>query len=150
MPSLWNSADEAAIRQRIEYLQPQSKRQWGTMSVDQMMRHLAVAYNSATGKVTLPDEGIMATIVSLKPITWLMINVMPWPKGLPTAASFIIPDKISFDDAKTELTSAFNDFMASKTSRTFGSHPLFGSISYEDWGTLLYKHTDHHLRQFGV
>lgn len=151
MPSLWNASDEAAIKRRIENLQPHSPRKWGTMSVDQMMRHLAIAYESGAGILTLPrEQGIMGLMPHLKPVVWLMIHVLPWPKGLPTSESFMVPDKSSFDAAKSQLLEAFNHFMEAGKKRTFGEHPLFGKLNYEDWGVLLYKHTDHHLRQFGV
>jgi hypothetical protein len=29
-------------------------------------------------------------------------------------------------------------------------HGLFGSMSVADWQRWAYKHTDHHLRQFGL
>jgi len=29
------------------------------------------------------------------------------------------------------------------------NHPLFGSMTPEDWGFLQYKHMNHHLKQFG-
>ena len=36
------------------------------------------------------------------------------------------------------------------TDAKMGEHPAFGDISYDDYGVLIAKHTDHHLRQFGV
>jgi hypothetical protein len=32
----------------------------------------------------------------------------------------------------------------------WATHPAFGAISGKDYGTLIYRHFDHHLRQFGV
>jgi hypothetical protein len=29
-------------------------------------------------------------------------------------------------------------------------HPLLGRLSFQEWGVATYKHTDHHLRQFGA
>ena len=29
-------------------------------------------------------------------------------------------------------------------------HPFFGALSPQDWSRGMYKHMDHHLRQFGV
>ena len=28
-------------------------------------------------------------------------------------------------------------------------HPFFGKLTGEQWGILVHKHIDHHLRQFG-
>jgi hypothetical protein len=30
------------------------------------------------------------------------------------------------------------------------THPAFGRMTADDWGALIHKHTDHHLRQFGA
>ena len=30
------------------------------------------------------------------------------------------------------------------------AHPAFGTLSAKQWGVLVYRHMDHHLRQFGV
>jgi hypothetical protein len=29
-------------------------------------------------------------------------------------------------------------------------HPLFGPLTWREWGVATYKHADHHLRQFGA
>ena len=29
-------------------------------------------------------------------------------------------------------------------------HPLFGPLTRREWGVATYKHTDHHLKQFGA
>ncbi|WP_424351099.1 DUF1569 domain-containing protein [Lutimonas sp.] len=28
-------------------------------------------------------------------------------------------------------------------------HPFFGELNREEWARLVYKHLDHHLKQFG-
>jgi len=30
------------------------------------------------------------------------------------------------------------------------SHPLFGPLTWQEWGVTTYKHADHHLKQFGA
>ncbi len=36
-----------------------------------------------------------------------------------------------------------------KPGTMLGEHPAFGNLSYDEYGALIAKHTDHHLRQFG-
>jgi hypothetical protein len=31
-----------------------------------------------------------------------------------------------------------------------GYQPLFGNLQHKEWGIMLYKHTHHHLKQFGL
>jgi transposase InsO family protein len=33
---------------------------------------------------------------------------------------------------------------------TRNPHSFFGKMTPEEWAILMYKHLDHHLRQFGV
>ena len=33
---------------------------------------------------------------------------------------------------------------------TWGTHPIFGRVSGQEWGLLCWMHLDYHLRQFGV
>src|ERR1051325_4628074 len=30
------------------------------------------------------------------------------------------------------------------------AHPLFGPLTWREWGVATYKHADHHLKQFGA
>jgi hypothetical protein len=30
------------------------------------------------------------------------------------------------------------------------AHPLFGPLNRREWGVATYKHTNHHLKQFGA
>ena len=45
-----------ALTNRVNSITPQSVRQWGTMSPDQMLHHLNLASGSALGYFDLPDE----------------------------------------------------------------------------------------------
>ena len=36
------------------------------------------------------------------------------------------------------------------SSEKWGTHPVFGQVSGEEWGLLCWRHLDYHLRQFGV
>lgn len=45
---------------------------------------------------------------------------------------------------------SFNKLATGRSSITCHEHPFFGKMTGEDWGHLMYKHLDHHFRQFGV
>ena len=49
MKSLFDAALITNLKQRIESLQADSQRQWGKMSVDQMIAHCAVGLEMALG-----------------------------------------------------------------------------------------------------
>ena len=77
-------------------------------------------------------------------------HVVPFPKGAPTAPELLVPDAASFDALRSELV-AFVERIGSGPRDGDGPvHPLFGRLSFREWGVATYKHTDHHLRQFGA
>jgi hypothetical protein len=39
---------------------------------------------------------------------------------------------------------------SARTTATWPEHPAFGKLSKRAWGVLIYRHMDHHLRQFGA
>jgi hypothetical protein len=52
---------------------------------------------------------------------------------------------------KEALLELVNKFYASGPAGiTKFPHPFFGSFTPDQWGKSMYKHLDHHLRQFGV
>ena len=79
---------------------------------------------------------------------------IPWPKGSKTVAEMdqelkgTRPTDFQKDrDTLFELVQRFsdkgNDFKLS-------THPLFGNLSRQEWGRVIFLNFDHHLRQFGV
>lgn len=76
---------------------------------------------------------------------------MPWPKGvLPTLPEMqrTEPAQWSADVAAAE--ELFTRAAARGREAQWPDHAAFGRLSGREWGWLIYKHTDHHLRQFGA
>jgi hypothetical protein len=72
-------------------------------------------------------------------------------KNLPTDKSFLVKDTPNFEEAKTNLIALVREFMNSGPSGlTKDPHPFFGKLTSQEWDILMWKHLDHHLRQFGV
>jgi hypothetical protein len=56
-----------------------------------------------------------------------------------------------FELAKQELIGKFSRFASEGPAAIkIKKHPFWGNMTEEDWNTLMWKHLDHHLRQFGV
>lgn len=148
MASLWEPERQQELYERITRLQADTPRRWGTMNAGQMLQHLDRAYKNAMG--VLPVSKIFwGFITSLTPVKKLMIYKIPWKKNLPTAPEYVVADAVDFDAARAAFLESLQIITTGDVVR-FAAHPIFGQLSYEDWGALLYKHTDHHLRQFGV
>ena len=149
MESLWNKNYQAVLLSRIEQLSENSPRKWGKMDVAQMLEHINIAYKNAIDEIKVAKHP-MSILTSLKPIRKLLIFGMPFQKNLPTAKEYIIKTPQNFKENKAAFIKTFEQITQKETANTFSSHPIFGELSYNEWGALLSKHLDHHLKQFGV
>ncbi len=139
---------EEMIR-RLDALGAESRRRWGKMNVAQMLAHCKEAF-----KVPLSDHKMPRSILGLL-FGWMikakLYNDEPWKKNLPTAPNFIIKDERYFEKEKQELVAMINQFHNAGPGNVGKyPHPMFGSFTPEQWGQSMYKHLDHHFKQFGV
>lgn len=149
MPSLLDATDRARLAERVRALAPDQRPRWGRMDVARMLAHCADALRNATGELPIAVRRIPLVRTAL--VKWLMIDVLPMPKGAPTAPELLrtsAPDIAEERDALLALLARFGEGDAS--SCRWAPHPLFGELTPTQWGRLAWKHLDHHLRQFGV
>ena len=149
MKNLFDSDTYSEISQRINSLSPESGRQWGKMNVAQMLAHCKEAF-----KVPLSDKKMPRMLIGIL-IGWAfkkkLYNEDPWKKNLPTAPDFIIKDERDFEEEKQELSGMISQFHNGGPEKVgLFPHPMFGTLTTEQWGKSMYKHLDHHLKQFGV
>jgi len=76
---------------------------------------------------------------------------VPWPKGKGKSPPEFLatrPTTWQADDSRLrDLIARFSD---RGPAAKWPASRVFGHISGRSWGVMLYKHLDHHLRQFGV
>jgi transposase InsO family protein len=78
-------------------------------------------------------------------------NEKPFSKSSPTDPKFVISDQRDFQKEKEELKSKVREFQEGGEAKcTRHPHPFFGPLTPYEWGRGMYKHLDHHLRQFGA
>ena len=80
-----------------------------------------------------------------------IINAPEFSKNSPTAPEFIRNQPCDFEQSKSELITKIS-ILATDGAQSIkvNTHPFFGEMSTDDWDKLMWKHLDHHLRQFGV
>lgn len=134
---------------RIDKLQPASPRQWGKMDAAQMMAHCSAALDMALGQLNLPRVLIGRVLGPfVKP---LFINEKPFSRNSPTAKELVFADPRDFAREQEQLKLKVRQFhQGGETQCTRHPHPFFGPLSPQDWSRGMYKHLDHHLRQFGA
>lgn len=149
MKNLFDKESTAEITNRINALTPDTQRKWGTMNVSQMMAHCCVPLESAIGITHTPRLLAGRLIGSF--IKKMFYGPKPFKKGIPTAPSFVVADTRDFQKEKENLLSLINKFHdGGETACTKQPHTFFGKLTPAQWAIGMYKHLDHHLRQFGV
>lgn len=137
------------VTQRINKLQPNSKRLWGKMEVAQMLAHCTAALEVGAGE-KFPPRMFIGRILGpfVKP---MFTNEKPFKKNGPTDKSFLVIDQRNFEKEKSRLLELINKFSSGGPEKvTSHPHSFFGKLTPMQWSTGMYKHLDHHLRQFGV
>jgi hypothetical protein len=132
---------------RINKLTPESQALWGKMNVSQMLAHLQVPIGVADGSQKL-KRTLFGRIVG--PMVKSMIyNEKPFKHDLPTDPSFVMTgSEKDFETEKQKLLMTVNNF--SEGSIVNETHTFFGKLTKDQWSKGMWKHLDHHLRQFGV
>jgi len=73
----------------------------------------------------------------------------PFKKGLPTDPTFVMTgSEKNFETEKRKLLEMIHNFSSENIAGE--RHPVFGKLTKENWSKAIWKHLDHHLKQFGV
>lgn len=147
MPSIWDPTVRAELVRRAQALTPAHGAKWGQLTVAGMVAHLNEASRMALGD--LPVKAKAPPFLKLAPVRYLVIHVLPMPKGAPTAPELLARSNDA-DLAREVADFAVLIERVAAAAALAPSHPAFGPMTRADWGVLAHKHTDHHLRQFGV
>jgi hypothetical protein len=148
MGTILNESDRASIDSRVRSLSLSSTARWGSMDVAGMLRHLRLASLMALGEYSVPSANKRAFQVF--PLKHLILYVLPFPKGAPTAPLLKPVDQASFEEERAALLELLERIGTGLREGMGPDHPLFGSLSWREWGVVTYKHSDHHLKQFGA
>lgn len=149
MKSIFDTINAAEITERMDQLSENSIPKWGTMQVSQMLAHCSAFHDIPLGNA-FPPRGLLGRLIGrfAKPMFY---NDKPLPHNMSTIPTIIIDDQRQFMAEKEKLEQQINIFQQGASGK-FSSHPhpFFGKLTAEQWGKGIYKHSDHHLKQFGV
>ena len=136
----------ASIRKRVQSLRVDSQRQWGKMSVDQVLWHLNVSMREAIGDYT---PQLKSPPVPKAILRWAIINI-PWGRGAPTRPDMYPVSTHDFNAQKAECLSLIDRIVARPLIDEWPNSASMGRMRGKHWSQLTAKHLDHHLRQFGA
>ncbi len=130
------------------------KPDWGTMSVWQMIEHLALPFKASNGNLQMPLTTPADKIDRVKQIG--LMNDRPLQRNFNNPIftdAFKVRRNNSIENSLKELqrdVDLFIDLFKGEDSGFTQTHNIFGNLNYEEWLQFHYKHVKHHLEQFGV
>ena len=144
MKSIFDKRTKEEVKNRIHSLTENNKAQWGKMTISQMLKHCTKWDEMALGYTNYKQSfiGKLFGRMALKN----MMKDEPIKKNLSTVPSFKIKEHIDFVEEKNKWIRLLDEY-ANYSNDGF-IHPFFGAMTKENTGYMVYKHTDHHLRQF--
>jgi hypothetical protein len=153
-PRMKTVADPQVLRSLMNGLrsvQPESQRRWGSLTAHQMLCHLGDATAMVLGE---RPRNTPARVRNRPLVKFLGLwSPLPWPHGWATNPQhnpMVAGTRPS--DFSTDLSRALDGLerIASAAPGTLEPvHGFFGTMSVRDWQRWAYRHTTHHLKQFG-
>jgi len=146
---------EAASRDhfltRLNALTPQSERQFGSLTITGMLRHLRRTFEMTLEEIEVPDNGNLLTKTVGK---WATIYLpIPIPPGKIKMPDIFTPEPdFDFEGEHEALIAKLDQYLEvlEKDPNRTGLSILFGHMTMTEWSRLHGAHWDHHLKQFGV
>lgn len=149
MASARESAGREELERRIAALDAGRPPAWGRLDASRMVCHLIDSLEMATGARAVRPKPLWPFRVF--PFKHLLLYVLPMPKGAPTAPELLTTTpNPAFETDRATLLRLLAEFASMPDHGGGPVHPLFGRLDHAEWGSLVYKHMDHHLRQFGA
>ncbi|MBX7224741.1 MAG: DUF1569 domain-containing protein [Chitinophagales bacterium] len=150
LPNIFEKGVCDGVIGRINSLQPDMQPKWGTMSVGQMLAHCNVTYEMIYEDKHPKPNAFVRFMLKLF-VKGKVVGEETYKQNSQTAPQFIIKETKDFSVEKARLLAYINKTQELGAAYFDGkeSHS-FGVLNQTEWNNMLYKHLDHHLRQFGV
>ncbi len=140
-----------AFTNRFDALTEQWQRQWGTLSLPDMLHHLRLALETSLGehetaRVPFPVPGALAYFL-------FFVVFTTWPGGkIKAPDSFTPPAEGDVEAERAVVRQKMQEFVETleREPGRKSMHGLFGEIPLRRWARVHGVHMNHHLRQFGV
>jgi hypothetical protein len=148
MKTIFDPAVRSELIGRVSKLSAKSEKKFGSMRPDQGIHHINIVLQAYLGEVKTvpPSNKFIATLMKLFTFSPLPI---PPEKGR-TAPPFVAGSSYSIETEKARFPGLIERVAGQRDLKEWPISPVFGKLSGDQYGKLAYKHTDHHLKQFGV
>jgi len=148
MKTIFDETVRIQLIDRIENLNKNSAALWGKMNLYQMLKHCRIYEEMMLGKNKYQRVflGRLFGKMALKEFTQ---DESPIKQKTPTLSQLKVKEKSGdIESERKKWVALLNEYANPPKHEIV--HSFFGKLSHEQVGQLVYKHTDHHLRQFNV
>lgn len=146
MKTVFDKATREELVNRINTLNENSKPEWGKMNVYQMLKHCVLCEEMYLGKREY-KRAFMGRLFGRIALKNLLKDETPMGRNAPTSPHFVIKESNGdVDSEKKKWITLIEEY--SHFSNDNFVHWFFGKMTKEQVGYFVYKHSDHHLRQF--
>ncbi len=150
LPSLYDTAVAEEFIGRINKLTPKTQALWGKMDVSRMLAHCCITYEYIFDeRKDKPNFFIKLLLKSF--VKNAVVSEISYKQNERTGPAFIIADPKDFEEQKTRLLNYLHKVVEKGSPFFQGKKSVsFDELRPTEWNNMMYKHLDHHLRQFGV
>ena len=150
LPSVFKEEIVHELIDGINQLTPQTQPLRGTMDVAKMLAHCCITYEYIFEERHDKPNFFMKLMLKAF-VKNTVINEIPYKHNERTGPAFLITNERDYEKEKTRLVNYINR-VAEKGVSFFGGKKSnsFDELDIAEWNNMMYKHLDHHLKQFGV
>ena len=153
MKNLFDPVLVEELEQRILRLSPASRPQWGSMELAQTLAHCTSGLEMAMSELQVKRAPFPASLIGrlIKPMVFR--DDKPLRRNSPSSPELfsVKPTQDDLEGERSRLLEAIRTFASQGPAGcTQNPHPFFGPLQPQQWAILMYKHLDHHLRQFAA
>lgn len=148
LPDIFDPSVTLALCDRIKGLDPRAAPLWGRLDAARMLAHCCTPYEQLRGEKG--GGGPLVRWIARLLFKETVTGERPFRRNLPTAKAFQVADPRDFQRERERLLGHIAAFHGEGRAAFEGRpHVSFGPLTARQWSNLLWKHLDHHLRQFG-
>jgi hypothetical protein len=150
MKTIFDKVTRDELIDRINLLNENSRAQWGKMNIYQMLKHCTLYDEWVSGKYnTQYKQVFIGRLFGKMALKDFIGDEKPIRRNVGTLSNLkVLQSNGDVALEKLKWVSIIEDFKNVENPNFI--HTFFGKLSKEQIGYLNYKHSDHHLRQFGV
>src|SRR5512141_1697849 len=121
--TIFDSTARAVLLARVDRLDATTPARWGKFTAPRMVSHLIASVRMALGELDIPPRG---TFLRNPFVRYLIIHVLPFPKGAPTARELLARAPESWASDVAALKAVIERAAANGPGGTWTPHPAFG------------------------